>query len=113
MAESNESTVETVVSNLTNEREDGSDNTQSKHAAATATDNPVVDWCRATAVRAVKTAAQTMLAVVGTGMVGILDVDWANCLSVTLMATLLSVVTSVAGLPEVDGGTSVAKLGKV
>lgn len=111
MAESNESTVETVVSNLTKERADGSDNTQPKHA--TATDNPVMDWCRATAIRALKTAAQTMLAVVGTGMVGILDVDWANCLSVTLMATLLSVVTSIAGLPEVDGGTSVARLGKV
>lgn len=105
-----ESTVETVVSNLTNERADG---TQPKHASTNATDNPVMDWCRATAMRALKTAAQTMLAVVGTGMVGILDVDWANCLSVTLMATLLSVVTSIAGLPEVDGGTSVARLGKV
>lgn len=108
-----ESTVETVVSDLTDERVDGTDAMQPKHAAATATDNPVVDWCRATAVRALKTAAQTMLAVVGTGMVGILDVDWANCLSVTLMATLLSVVTSIAGLPEVDGGTSVARLGKM
>lgn len=112
MVESNESTVETVVSNLTNERADSNDNAQPKHAAATATDNPVMDWCRATAVRALKTAAQTQLAVVGTGMVGILDVDWANCLSVTLMATLLSVVTSVAGLPEVSDGASVATLGK-
>lgn len=85
---------------------------QPKHAAHTSADNPVADWCKATAVRAVKTAAQTLLAMVGTGMVGILDVDWANCMSVTLMATVLSVVTSIAGLPEVDGGSSVAKLGK-
>lgn len=69
-------------------------------------------WCRATGVRALKTGAQTLIAMIGTGMVGILDIDWLNCLSVTLVAMLLSVLTSVAGLPEVDDGSSVARLGK-
>lgn len=45
--------------------------------------------------RAVKTAAQTAVALIGTGMVGILDVDWVQVASVSAVAALLSVLTSI------------------
>jgi tRNA A37 threonylcarbamoyladenosine dehydratase len=46
--------------------------------------------------RAIKTVAQAALAVIGTGAVGILAVDWQGVVSVALMAGLVSVLTSVA-----------------
>lgn len=46
--------------------------------------------------RAIKTVAQAALAVIGTGAVGILSVDWQGVVSVALMAGLVSVLTSVA-----------------
>ena len=58
-------------------------------------------WLQAAAVRAVKTMAQSALAVLGSGMVGVLDVDWLNLVSVTIMAGVCSILTSIAGLPEV------------
>ena len=50
---------------------------------------------RDTIERAIKTAAQTAVAMIGTGLVGILDVDWLNVVSVTVVAALLSVLTSI------------------
>ena len=61
-------------------------------------------WARAAAVRAGKTVAQAAVAMLGTGAVGILEVDWLNVLSVSLMAGIVSVLTSLAGLPEVGNG---------
>lgn len=58
-------------------------------------------WFKAAGVRAVKTMAQAALAVLGSGMIGVLDVDWLNLVSVTIMAGICSVLTSIAGLPEV------------
>lgn len=58
-------------------------------------------WFKAAGVRAVKTMAQSALAVLGSGMIGVLEVDWANLISICLMAGLCSLLTSVAGLPEV------------
>lgn len=49
--------------------------------------------------RAVKTAAQTAVALIGTGAVGIIDVDWVNIASVSGVAALVSVLTSVASGP--------------
>ncbi|WP_338070596.1 holin [Bifidobacterium callimiconis] len=82
-----------------------------QHAAeptAGTTSNPVL-WARAAGLRAVKTAAQAALAVIGTGAVGILTVDWANIGSVAVMAAIVSLLTSIAGIPEVDNGTSLQK----
>lgn len=45
--------------------------------------------------RAVKTVAQTALATIGVGAVGILDVDWANIASVAALAGVMSLLTSV------------------
>lgn len=58
-------------------------------------------WFKAAAVRAVKTMAQSALAVLGSGMIGVMDVDWMNLVSVTIMAGVCSILTSIAGLPEV------------
>ena len=57
-------------------------------------------WLKAAAVRAVKTVAQTAVATIGTSAV-LSAVDWKIVISASLLAGLLSVLTSVAGLPEV------------
>lgn len=57
-------------------------------------------WIRAAGIRAIKTFAQTAVGMIGGEMVGILDVDWLGVLSVAATAALLSLLTSVAGLPE-------------
>lgn len=59
------------------------------------------NWIRAAGVRAVKTMAQTAVGVIGaaTAMGG---VDWVMCGSAAVLAGLVSLLTSVAGLPEVE-----------
>lgn len=59
-------------------------------------------WWKAALVRAVKTVAQTAVALIGTGAVGFTDLDWLRILSVAGVAGLLSILTSIAGLPEVE-----------
>ena len=56
-------------------------------------------WFRAATVRAIKTVAQSALATIGTAAV-LGDVNWIYVLSASLLAGLLSILTSVAGLPE-------------
>ena len=62
-------------------------------------------WFKCAAVRAVKTAAQAALAFMGTSA-AMGEVDWFLCGSTALLAAILSLLTSVAGNPEVDGGAS-------
>ncbi|MGN0352380.1 MAG: holin [Roseburia sp.] len=57
-------------------------------------------WIKAAGVRAVKTVAQTFVASVGTAAV-ISEVNWTIVLSASVLAGILSLATSVAGLPEV------------
>ena len=56
-------------------------------------------WAKAAARRAVKTVAQTFIATIGTATV-IGAVDWKMVVSASILAGILSVATSVAGLPE-------------
>jgi hypothetical protein len=61
-------------------------------------------WWEAALVRAVKTAAQSMLATGLTGMTPMLDTDWLGVLTVGAGGFVFSLLTSVAGLPEVNDG---------
>lgn len=58
-------------------------------------------WLRAAAVRAIKTVAQTAVATIGVSAV-MSEVDWIMVGSASLLAGILSLLTSVAGLPEVE-----------
>lgn len=60
-----------------------------------------VDWLKAAGVRAIKTMAQTAVGMLTGEMVGIMDADWIAVVSVSAMAGIVSILTSVAGLPEV------------
>ena len=57
-------------------------------------------WLKAAGVRAVKTVAQTAVATIGASAV-ISEVDWILLVSVSLLAGVVSMLTSIAGLPEV------------
>lgn len=60
-----------------------------------------ISWLEAAGIRALKTLAQTAIATIGTTAL-LTDVDWKIVLSASALAGLLSILTSVAGLPEVD-----------
>lgn len=62
------------------------------------------EWARAAGVRAVKTMAQSFIAMVGTAAV-MQDVNWYMVGSATVLSGILSIATSVAGLPELDTKT--------
>lgn len=56
-------------------------------------------WFKAAGIRAIKTIAQTAVAMIGTSVV-IAQVDWLMVVSASALAGVLSLLTSVAGLPE-------------
>ena len=57
-------------------------------------------WLKYAGIRALKTVCQTAIATIGTGVV-LTDVDWLTVLSASVLAGILSLLTSLAGLPEV------------
>lgn len=67
-------------------------------------------WWKAAGVRAVKTVAETAVATVPVSAVTIGAVDWVLVGGAAALAGVLSLLTSVAGIPEVGDGASLAKL---
>ena len=63
------------------------------------------EFWKAAGVRALKTVCQTAIAMIGTAVV-MTQVDWLMVGSASLLAGILSLLTSLAGIPEVDGGES-------
>lgn len=61
-----------------------------------------IDWAKKAGVRAVKTVAQAAIAGIGTAM-AMGQVDWKYVISASALAGVLSMLTSVAGLPEMEG----------
>jgi len=59
-------------------------------------------WIKAAGIRALKTVAQTAIATIGTSAI-ISEVNWIMVVSASALAGLLSLLTSVAGLPELKG----------
>lgn len=58
-------------------------------------------WLKAAVIRAIRTWAQAFIALIPTTAVVIKDVNWTVCLSGAVLAAVISIITSIAGLPEV------------
>ncbi|MDE7417090.1 MAG: holin [Lachnospiraceae bacterium] len=61
--------------------------------------NKVIKWCKAAGIRAIRTMAQTAIAMIGTAAV-MNSVDWNLVISASVLSGILSLLTSIAGLPE-------------
>ena len=60
-----------------------------------------INWAKAAGVRAIKTVAQTAVALIGTNTIGITEVNWVGVASGAALAGVVSLLTSLAGIPEV------------
>ena len=71
----------------------------------------VLEWARAAGVRALKSMAQAAVAIIGTATI-MGDVSWQAVASAAVLTGVVSMLTSVAGIPEVADGASVAKIAR-
>lgn len=60
----------------------------------------VKKWVKAAGIRTIKTMAETALAVIGTNVVGITDVNWIGVVSACALSGVITVLTCIKGLPE-------------
>lgn len=60
-----------------------------------------IRWFKAAGVRAIKTVAQTAVALIGTNAMGVTDVNWVGVASGAALSGIVSMLTSLAGIPEV------------
>lgn len=58
-------------------------------------------WWKAAGIRALKTFCQGLITLIGSDMINIIDLDWPRILGIAGTMALISILTSVAGLPEV------------
>lgn len=68
-------------------------------------------WFKAAGIRAIKTMAQTAIATIGTAFV-ISDVNWLTVASASILAGILSALTSLAGLPELKNESEIESKGE-
>lgn len=59
-------------------------------------------WFKAAGIRTVKTIAETALALIGTNYVGITEVNWLGLLSACALSGIVTVLTCIKGLPELE-----------
>lgn len=60
-----------------------------------------IKWIKAAGIRAIKTVAQTAVALIGTNAIGITEVNWVGVASGAALAGVVSLLTSLGGIPEV------------
>ena len=70
------------------------------------------NWALAALVRALKTAAEAVLILVGSDMVNFVTLDWIQIAGVAAGTAFASLLVSVKGIPEVEGGASIRTLAK-
>lgn len=70
------------------------------------------NWAIAAMIRAIKSAAQAGVMLIGADTVSIVSLDWPLILGGMATMAVLSILTSLAGLPEVDEGASVRAIAK-
>ena len=68
-----------------------------------------IEWLKSAGIRALKTVCQTAIATIGTAMV-VEDVNWIAVASASALAGILSILTSLAGLPEVKKENEIQEL---
>ncbi len=61
----------------------------------------ILKWLNAAGIRAVKTVAETALAVIGTNTFGITEVDWLGLISACALSGVITLLTCIKGLPEI------------
>lgn len=61
-----------------------------------------IKWIKAAGIRAVKTVCQTAVALIGTNAIGITEVNWVGVASGAALAGVVSLLTSLGGIPEVE-----------
>lgn len=72
-------------------------------------DDKIKRWIIAAGVRALKTAAQTAASIISVGTI-MQDIDWMMVASASGLSAVLSILTSIAGIPEVEDGASLKAL---
>lgn len=61
-----------------------------------------IKWGKAALVRAIRTVCQTAVALIGTNAIGITEVNWVGVASGAALAGIVSLLTSLGGIPEVE-----------
>lgn len=62
--------------------------------------NKFVNWLKSVGIKAVKTMAETALAVIGTNTIGITDVDWLGVASACALSGVMTILFNIKSLPE-------------
>lgn len=60
------------------------------------------EWIKAAGIRALKTFCQGLVTLIGSDMINIVELDWPKMLGISATMAAVSILTSIAGLPEVD-----------